>query len=438
MNMQRRKTFAWLLALAMLLALVPVAALAEGQTLSMSLSIQTASGTLSDNVIAETETNWQVNLSIRGSNWEEAPELILLLSKPDGTSESLAVSVSGDNFDSASGTIANVSKTLDGSRFSGVGTYTLTLTDSECCVFVSSTLVVETAATPTPEATATPKPTAKATAKAAATKKPQTTTTPAATPVATPTATPTATVIPFAINNVLSTAAGASGANGKGDVTIALNNQTIRVGESFPSASSYVTITGLKSGDSAPALANAQIEVYDLNGQLVTDSKSLSSGVYTVRWSNMASIKNDSSWTTLSQKYDITWPSTDVASLTITNMHEVSFDLNYTNAPDWSSKTVIDGYALQEPTYAPTRSGYTFAGWYTEAECTNAYDFSTPVTSDFTLYARWRKGESNGGSTTSPETGDPNYLVIWLAAAAVFGLCTILLVANPRKRRGIR
>ena len=37
----------------------------------------------------------------------------------------------------------------------------------------------------------------------------------------------------------------------------------------------------------------------------------------------------------------------------------------------------------------PYAEGYTFAGWYTDAACTTGYDFSTPVTADITLYARW-------------------------------------------------
>ena len=39
----------------------------------------------------------------------------------------------------------------------------------------------------------------------------------------------------------------------------------------------------------------------------------------------------------------------------------------------------------------PTRSGYTFAGWYTEEKLTNKYDFATPVTGNITLYAKWTR-----------------------------------------------
>ena len=43
----------------------------------------------------------------------------------------------------------------------------------------------------------------------------------------------------------------------------------------------------------------------------------------------------------------------------------------------------------------PERSGYTFAGWYKDAACTQAWDFAKDVvTADMTLYAKWTKNES--------------------------------------------
>ena len=49
----------------------------------------------------------------------------------------------------------------------------------------------------------------------------------------------------------------------------------------------------------------------------------------------------------------------------------------------------------------PTREGYTFGGWYTDAACTKAYDFATAVTSDMTLYAKWTKNEASSSGTSS-------------------------------------
>ena len=44
------------------------------------------------------------------------------------------------------------------------------------------------------------------------------------------------------------------------------------------------------------------------------------------------------------------------------------------------------------PTTNPTREGYAFVGWYSDEQFTNKYDFTTPVTSSFTLYAKWGIG----------------------------------------------
>ena len=58
----------------------------------------------------------------------------------------------------------------------------------------------------------------------------------------------------------------------------------------------------------------------------------------------------------------------------------------------------------------PTRKGYTFAGWYTDEACTEAYDFSVAVTADMTLYAKWIKNavapDGNGGSDSKGGSGN--------------------------------
>lgn len=53
-----------------------------------------------------------------------------------------------------------------------------------------------------------------------------------------------------------------------------------------------------------------------------------------------------------------------------------------------SPQTVTSGSTVTRPS-DPTRSGYTFDGWYTDTAYTSAYNFSTPVTGDLTLYAKW-------------------------------------------------
>jgi len=52
---------------------------------------------------------------------------------------------------------------------------------------------------------------------------------------------------------------------------------------------------------------------------------------------------------------------------------------------------VEHGGVVTVPTPQPSEQGYSFEGWYPEAERINLYDFSTPVTDDIILYAGWSK-----------------------------------------------
>ena len=80
---------------------------------------------------------------------------------------------------------------------------------------------------------------------------------------------------------------------------------------------------------------------------------------------------------------------------------DVTVDVTYT-AKDYTvtyesnggstvpSQTVKYNETANKPA-DPTKSGYTFAGWYTEEKLTNKYDFAAPVTGNITLYAKWTR-----------------------------------------------
>ena len=44
----------------------------------------------------------------------------------------------------------------------------------------------------------------------------------------------------------------------------------------------------------------------------------------------------------------------------------------------------------------PVKDGYTFAGWYKDSACTQAWDFETGIPGDMTLYAKWTASGSSG------------------------------------------
>lgn len=82
----------------------------------------------------------------------------------------------------------------------------------------------------------------------------------------------------------------------------------------------------------------------------------------------------------------------------------VAFNSNGGSACDTKFVATADGKLVKPAD--PTRDGYTFGGWYTDETCTQAYDFSTPVTADLTLYAKWTKNAVNpGGNGGSGSNG---------------------------------
>ena len=88
------------------------------------------------------------------------------------------------------------------------------------------------------------------------------------------------------------------------------------------------------------------------------------------------------------------------------NRYTVSFNANGKDATMPDSQRVKEGKMATEPEDKPQLKGYAFGGWYTDEACTEAYDFSTPVTADLTLYAKWTKNATNpGGNGGSGSNG---------------------------------
>ena len=93
----------------------------------------------------------------------------------------------------------------------------------------------------------------------------------------------------------------------------------------------------------------------------------------------------------------------------------VTFNANgHGTAP--ATLTVDAGSKITTPA-APTATGYTFGGWYKEANCTDAFDFNTPINADITLYAKWTpnvytitfyKQYGNGGTDNATVTFNSN------------------------------
>lgn len=71
-----------------------------------------------------------------------------------------------------------------------------------------------------------------------------------------------------------------------------------------------------------------------------------------------------------------------------TDILTVKFDKNGHGEINPDDQNVEYNNTANEPD-ALSEAGYTFGGWYIDPACTEEYAFSTPVTEDITLYAKW-------------------------------------------------
>lgn len=94
-------------------------------------------------------------------------------------------------------------------------------------------------------------------------------------------------------------------------------------------------------------------------------------------------------------EFDFTKPikrNTTVYAKWTANDYEVSFITEHGNAP--TSQNVPYNETAKDPGKL-TAEGYTFIGWYTDHTCTTEFKFSTPITGDTKVYAKWEKNAPN-------------------------------------------
>ena len=98
---------------------------------------------------------------------------------------------------------------------------------------------------------------------------------------------------------------------------------------------------------------------------------------------------------TYSTEFDFTQPikrNTTVYAKWTAKDYEVSFITEHGNAPT-SQNVTYNGTAKDPGTL--TEEGYTFVGWYTDEAHKTKFDFSTPITGDTKVYAKWEKNAPN-------------------------------------------
>ena len=139
--------------------------------------------------------------------------------------------------------------------------------------------------------------------------------------------------------------------------------------------------------------ANQTVAITTVNGDVITEYNVAS--IYykdfsgTVKLVVRYTTANSSSETTLTLTYTAEGTFTGSNSLVLQKQgqssYTVTFDSDGGSAVE--AQTIAKDATAQEPV-APTKDGYTFAGWYNGE---TLYDFATPVTGDITLTAKWEE-----------------------------------------------
>lgn len=98
---------------------------------------------------------------------------------------------------------------------------------------------------------------------------------------------------------------------------------------------------------------------------------------------------------------------------TVAEMYTVTFDSN--GGSEVEQQTVRAGETVVRPAN-PTKDGFTFRGWYTADGM--LYDFTAPVTEDFTLFARWIRetlpSETTPAKPTEPDKTDADSVLAFI------------------------
>ena len=108
----------------------------------------------------------------------------------------------------------------------------------------------------------------------------------------------------------------------------------------------------------------------------------------------------------------------ETKAVSTTKTYTVSFNSNGGSAV--KAQTVKSGAKASKPAN-PTKGGYVFKGWYSDKGLTKAYNFSTAVKGNVTLYAKWAKQPA---PTSFKDVSAGEWYTDWVTKAAKAGLMT--------------
>ena len=162
-------------------------------------------------------------------------------------------------------------------------------------------------------------------------------------------------------------------------------------GQAVVTAPATVTLTDNATGKTVTAALLVNGQPHDGSGAVATFSGAGDTGVE-VGVALPADVAQAGSYTG-NITFTVTYTEGETTGSTTQNVgvtytcHSVTF--NAQGGSGVNPQLVADGGHATEPA-APTKTGYTFAGWYKDSALTQAWDFGADtVTADVTLYAKW-------------------------------------------------
>ncbi len=147
----------------------------------------------------------------------------------------------------------------------------------------------------------------------------------------------------------------------------------------------------------------------EVSGQIVVEGKTVTepeapakNGYSFVGWFTDETLENE---------FDFATEITEILTLYASWGYSVTFETN--DGSEVSGQIVVEGKTVTEPE-APTKDEYTFLAWFADSDCTTAFNFSTEITANTTLYAKWilsTNVKTPSGETTISTSGNSEYLV---------------------------
>ena len=179
----------------------------------------------------------------------------------------------------------------------------------------------------------------------------------------------------------------------------------------------------------AGVACNGQV-VVDENGKVVSSDFKISNGsAGDIRVKSIQAPESLSGWSATapeaaikaSGEYAGAWNAKDISPEMLqqlkSNNNELALHMTATVAVAYNTVSfdtcgidvAVDDQTVQENATAtmpaePVCSDYEFVGWYVDKDYTQAFDFSTPIASDITLYAKW---SVKGYWLAAPDAQDP-------------------------------